>query len=130
MTKKEFIIEQLSPYFINNKTCGYDESKKQCEYKTAAGLMCVAGKNFAEYKKEYEDNPIKDILEQYGQIIFKPEAQSVLTDREWAYMQQIHDGVAQWDVCDVIERIELLEKESKLELQELKDLYYKHLEVK
>lgn len=94
MTKKQFCLEQLAPYFKNPKLCGYEETIEVCRYKGDHGTMCVFGKNLIEILPIYEGNNADCLLERYGQDILKPEARNILLNKEWKFMQNIHDSIA------------------------------------
>ena len=110
--KKEFALSQLAPYYADPSTCGYNDESTNCEYLMPDGRMCVAGKNMIEPKFEWHQN-IGDILqdndnEQEG--IFKPEVVGILSNRQWEFMQRIHDAIAVHtnDVDRLKDRIQLL----------------------
>lgn len=95
--KKEFALSQLAPYLADPSTCGYDTEKKNCEYITPDGRMCVAGKNMLDPTQENIWGNIEDILsanneEQEG--IFKPEVVGILSNEDWQDMQSVHDLIA------------------------------------
>lgn len=96
MTKKEFALAQIAPYFKDPRTCGLNETAPSCMYLTPDGRMCVAGKNMLDPSK-WKSNAISifGILEIYTQSeIFKPEVVDILTTEEWNKLQQIHDELA------------------------------------
>lgn len=108
--QKEFALSQLAPYLKDPTTCGYDKSKRNCEYLAPNGNMCVAGKNmikpeFGLYKG------IDDFLDNDEQKdIFKPEAVGILSTIQWVGMQNIHDTIASHidDIDRLKERIKRL----------------------
>jgi len=91
MTKKEFALGQLAPYYKNPSTCGVNEYGT-CMYLTKEGKMCVAGKNLLKPIDVAKD--IDSLIDEYGQEIFKPEARNILTKEEWRLLQKIHDNIA------------------------------------
>lgn len=49
MTKKEFALSQIAPYYKDRSLCGYEGSK--CRYKTFEGKMCVFGERTMVFKR-------------------------------------------------------------------------------
>lgn len=92
MTKKEFALSQIAPYYKNPETCGYEE--ENCVYKTEDGRMCVFGKNLLKYHPRFEENNAATLLAEYGESILRPEARGILTKLEWDRLQRLHDAIA------------------------------------
>jgi hypothetical protein len=96
--KKEFALSQLAPYYANPSSCGFNKFTDTCEYLTADGRMCVAGKNMLNPVK-FGTSSILGIIgknENKQEGIFKPEVVGILTDVEWNNMQRIHDNIADY----------------------------------
>ena len=118
--KKEFALAQLAPYLVDPTTCGFEKENGNCEYLTPDGRMCVAGKNMVN--PEYNiHKDINDLLadnndEQEG--LFKPEVVGILENKEWKYMQMIHDCIA----TQPEKRYELESRINKLNLFSIEEL--------
>lgn len=95
MTKKEFALNAILPYFIDPTTCGYDRETDTCVYITEDGRKCVAGKYMLESALTNWTCSIGNILnENHQSEVFKPEFVDILTDKEWRSLQLIHDAIA------------------------------------
>jgi len=94
MTKKEFALAQIAPYFKNPKTCAVDELTGKCMYLAKDGKMCIAGKNLIDPKKWNFSSSISVLIGTYGEEIFKPEARGILSREEWSNLQILHDAIA------------------------------------
>lgn len=96
MTKKEFALAAIKPYFDDPTTCGVvrnkDGSFGRCAYYTPDGKMCVLGK-FLQNPEKFARTAeaAEGLLNLHGQKILKPEAQGILTNKEWQSLQGIHD---------------------------------------
>jgi hypothetical protein len=102
MTKKDFALNQIAPYYKDPMTCGYNGLEDSCKYITETGTMCVAGKNMLpEIVEKYKDmsTNISVIIETEGGQgkVFKPEAVGILDNSEWRRLQIIHDTIAKKD---------------------------------
>jgi hypothetical protein len=96
--KKEFALSQLAPYYADPSTCGFSNITDTCEYLTADGRMCVAGKNMLN-PENFGGGSIFGIIgknDNKQEGIFKPEVVGILTDVEWNEMQRIHDNIADY----------------------------------
>ena len=119
MTKQQFIIDQLKPYFEDPSTCGYDSDLQRCQYITADGKMCAVGKNLIDPKSTINGYGLTHVLGE-DQENLKPEARGKLLEVEWDDVQSIHDSIK--GSGTLMDRIEKLELDSGVNLQELKDL--------
>ncbi len=104
ISKKEFVLSQIAPYFNDTTLCGFDEKAELCQYLTAEGKMCVAGKNMLPEVLQREDFKnmagIDDILDHNEQKdIFKKEAVGRLDTKQWVRLQGIHDNLAMGKDC-------------------------------
>lgn len=95
MTKKEFILANIAPYYHNPEICGYDKEKNSCQYLTNEGKMCVAGKNMLYPESFSNDINIKDIIADGGQLVLKEESRNILTSEDWSNLQYLHDMIAE-----------------------------------
>jgi hypothetical protein len=94
MTKKEFALAQIAPYFVDPSTCGYNKGAGICKYITGDGRMCVLGKNLLDphsgVGSAYETlGPYSNQKE-----VLKLEAVDILSNVEWRKLQRIHDELA------------------------------------
>lgn len=98
MTKKEFCLKELAPYYKDPSTCGYNESIEMCVNLTKDGRMCVAGKNLLPEKRILNSAMSIDSIfmenDRDQSKIFIPEVVGILTNYEWTLLQQIHDAIA------------------------------------
>lgn len=121
MTKKEFALNAILPYFIDPATCGYNG--ESCVYITEDGRKCVAGKYMLESVLNKWDCSIKSILSENNQSdVFKPEFVGILTDDEWESLQIIHDRIA--NSCSIKE---ICEKSELFTLEDLQNEKTKNL---
>lgn len=123
MTKKEFALNAILPYFIDPTTCGYDKEMDSCVYITEDGRKCVAGKYMLESVLSKWNRSIGSILMENDQSdVFKPEFVGILTDNEWKSLQLIHDGIASgFDITNFCENSNLFTLE-ELENEKTKNL--------
>lgn len=106
MTKRDFCIAQIKPYYQDRSLCGISETGS-CLYRTKDGKMCVAGKNMIN-PGQFKEETIDQLLAIHGEGILKPEARNILSLREWAILQLIHDKIAKsmfkdltWHIADL-----------------------------
>lgn len=94
MTKKEFALRQIAPYYKDPSICGY--TSEGCLYRTSEGKSCVFGKNLLEdrYDRSFEGRYASTLLEEFGEDILIPESRGILTPGEWDKLQGIHDSIA------------------------------------
>lgn len=108
MTKKEFVLQQIAPYWKDPSTCGHDGIC--CQYITQDGKMCVAGKNMIDPKRFYKFGTISHILDDHTQKeVFKRESVDQLSQQEWLFLQQAHDKLAYHQketALDMLQRID------------------------
>lgn len=96
ITKKEFALNAIKPYYDDPSICGYNTKTGQCSYLTSEGLMCVAGKYLLHPEDFKTFESIASLLHDAKQDdIFKPEAANILDKAEWQALQHIHDSIAQ-----------------------------------
>lgn len=120
MTRQEFIINNLKPYFLDPSTCGYENGA--CKYKTKDGRMCVFGKNLVKYHKSWENLSSYELIDGYGESILTEEAAAQnLSSDQWQAIQEVHDQLAT-NPNLTKRRIEFLEIECEVDLTELKEL--------
>ena len=95
MTKKEFALAQIVPYYKDPSSCARNENGN-CEYLSANGKMCVVGKNLLDANKFKDcDILVKEILaENTQEKVFKPESCNILNVKEWSHLQDLHDYIA------------------------------------
>jgi hypothetical protein len=106
MDKKQFALEQISPYYKDPTTCGYEYSS--CKYLTSDGRQCVLGKNLKHVDVNMEGDATY-ILEGYNEgmvydedaepidlrsKMLKEEVADILTVDEWKQLQNVHDYIA------------------------------------
>lgn len=123
MTKKEFALNAILPYFIDPTTCGYDKEMDSCVYITEDGRKCVAGKYMLESVLTKWTCSIGSILRENDQSdVFKPEFVGILTNDEWRSLQLIHDEIVYgWDITSRCENSNLFTLE-ELENEKTKNL--------
>lgn len=128
MTKQEFVIKSLKPYFLDGTKCGFE--KGRCAYVTSDGKMCVAGQWMINPSK-YKTQLISSIISDKGESnVFKDEAVGILSPSEWGLLQSVHDMLAQVKrivgfksyTKNVSNRLLLLEKVVGIDLTELHNL--------
>jgi hypothetical protein len=133
MNKSQFITQQLKPYIENPSSCGYEVLKKECQYLTEDGKMCVFGKNLIKPEEFNPNDSAGTLLDRYSESILKPEAKKVnLAVDTWSDMQSIHDRVARvyysasfsdsGSIRMIRRVISLIEDRQEIHLDELKDL--------
>ena len=135
MSKEEFIIQTLKPYFLNPSICGVDV-KGNCLYITPCGKKCAVGRYMVGgpwVETEMNIHQLVDgregcefTLEQ----MLTEEANSVgLSVNEWSLIQRTHDSLArikndysdyQYTYCK--NRLSNLETEMNINLSELHNL--------
>lgn len=98
MTKKEFALNAIAPYFKDPSLCGIQNGT--CLYLTKDDKMCVAGKYMLPeiLKDSNKLGSICYIFLKYDfdqTKIFKPEVVDILNAKEWENLQRIHDGIAE-----------------------------------
>lgn len=99
-TPKEFALSQIAPYFKDPSLCGY--AADTCMNLTPDGKMCVAGKNYLpEIREKYETASVLGLAEIFKNDqskVFLPKSVDILTWREWACLQSMHDSIARkWE---------------------------------
>lgn len=120
---KEFAMYAIAPYFKDPSVCGVYNGG--CAYITSENKMCVAGRFMKPVVREKVKNStsINNILSNTkgGQSeIFIPEAVNILTHRQWARLQLIHDGIAYRHISGIVDNvyIKILGLFTKEELEE------------
>ncbi len=108
MTKKEFAIKAIKPYYDNPDICGYNKKLDCCSYKTPDGKMCVAGKYLLNAGMAKDGERIFDLVNRVTdqKYLFKKEAVDVLSADEWEYLQGVHDAIA-------VDNVDQLQKQIK-----------------
>jgi hypothetical protein len=130
MTKQQFIINTLKPYFLDMNRCGYDMVLNECRYLTSEGKTCAVGKwldkNNCNYKKIINGNmKVIAVNTKYGlDNVLVEEAKNMMNIHEWQLVQNIHDNLAKGHLDYSLEYIQVLEKECNINLVELKDLRF------
>lgn len=135
MTKEEFVIQTLKPYFLNPSNCGVDV-KGDCQYITPCGKKCAVGRHMVGGPWVETELNIEQLIDgsqgpKYTlEQMLTEEANSVgLSPIEWGLIQQIHDTVArikndvsgyQHTFCE--NRLSNLETEMNINLRELHKL--------
>lgn len=104
MTKEQFIIEQIAPYFKDPSTCGYNG--EICVYKTKDGRQCVFGKNLVQYNPIYEEVTAYELLNQFGFEILKSEVREILDITEWLKLQEVHDHIGCGRISEAYEQLD------------------------
>jgi hypothetical protein len=133
MSKQEFFIEQLKPYFLDPTICGYDFGIKSCRNITPEGKKCVFGKNLTEefINSNFSQYDTADeLLSNHGFEILIEESRGELNVDEWVMLQQIHDRLAYYsmDNMDItikdnlLTKISYVENRLDIDLSELKNL--------
>lgn len=93
MTKKEFALSQIYPYYKDDSLCGIVGTS--CGYLTPDGKMCVLGKNLIDPgDPRFMGLPADEIFEKFGQDILKLEVRGILSVEEWQTLQTMHDTLA------------------------------------
>lgn len=116
MTKQEFIILQLKPYFLDPSTCGF-ENERGCINLTADGRMCVFGKNLVDPSQSFNPSNLDA-----KQSILKSESRGILDKQQWSLMRRIHDDLAGNDKKSLQYEILRLEEIAGIDMSELKKL--------
>lgn len=132
MSKEEFIIQTLKPYFLNPSICGVDV-KGDCQYITPCGKKCAVGRYMVGGPWVETELNIEQLVDgSQGpeftlEQMLTEEANSVgLSPIEWGLIQQIHDTLArikndysdyQYTFCK--NRLSNLETEMNINLGEL-----------
>lgn len=116
MTKQEFIIETLEPYFLDKNICANE--REWCVYLTQDGRMCAVGKHLDTRCSEYSaisicQQSISSLATKYGlSNILKKSSQDILSVDEWTLIQSIHDRLSEdmkdMTMIDAIVRLEVL----------------------
>lgn len=110
MTKKEFVIAQIKPYWDDPTLCGVEEGADglRCKYITKEGKMCVVGKNML-YPYAGHGFGIGDILLSHSQKeVFKPDAVGILYISGWIKLQRAHDSLALGKKEEALKFLEML----------------------
>lgn len=98
ITKKEFALKQIAPYFKDPSTCGH--SGNSCVNLTQDGRMCVAGKNYLpEVREKFPTGTVYNVLSNFSynqSKVFIPESVDILTVDEWSKLQHLHDSIAKY----------------------------------
>ncbi len=92
MTKKEFALQAIAPYYKNPDICGYENGV--CCYLTDDNRRCVFGKYMIDPSNYDQSATATDILNAFGEDILIKEARGILTANEWGSLQFIHDSLA------------------------------------
>jgi len=111
MTKQEFIIDTLLPYFKDPSICGYNEKTYACQYQTMDGRRCALGKwvRDEKIKSVISCGDAEDVFTNYSQSdILKSEAIDILNEDEWMIVQSIHDNLAVKNNRPIIQNLKLL----------------------
>ena len=111
MTKQEFIIDTLLPYFKDPSICGYNEMTYACQYQTMDGRHCALGKWVRDEKMKSVVicGNAEDVFLYHSQSeILKSEAIGILNTHEWMIVQSIHDNLAVKNNRPIIENLKLL----------------------
>lgn len=119
MTKKEFILETLLPYFKDPSTCALEGVN--CSYLTTDGNVCAVGKWMKPGPWQFYEGSYEELIEKYEpKDFFKEEAFGMLTDDEWEKVQSVHDSLAV-GAKRLMFDIEILESVTGTNLNELKE---------
>jgi hypothetical protein len=110
LTKKEFALQAIKPYYNDPSLCALSKDKKNCLNYTDDGKNCVFGKYLLDPKQFPPGESVDTILHDNNQKdILKPEAVNILSLDEWEYLQSIHDIIAGASSNDLEEMVENLE---------------------
>lgn len=129
MTKQEFIIKSLKPYFEDRNNCGYDTEALICKYETFDGKKCVVGQYFNTDIFKNSKVTFNTICSEYQDFneILVDEAKNMLTSIEWRELQFLHDDMAQNGYnSDTEQYLSDIEDLSNVNLTELKQMLTKH----
>ncbi len=118
MTKKEFALQAIGPYYKDRNLCGYENGG--CKYITSYGKKCVFGKYTKDPIMLNGNGSALAVLKMYNEIdILVPEAVGILTKNEWQQLQEMHDTIAQsYTTIDLREEINNLNLFTLQELEE------------
>jgi hypothetical protein len=125
MTKQEFIIKSLKPYFEDTTRCGWNPVLHQCEYKTKDGKKCAVGQYLNTNKFDKNGGTFHTLASNYIDFndMFIDDAKNMLSKNEWVRLQRIHDYLAE-DVLDISD-ITGFEMITGTDLTELKQMLQK-----
>ena len=93
MTKKEFALSAIRPYYLDPSTCGYEGNS--CVYLTTDGRMCILGKHMIDPGNWTKQDTAFNIFKSYLQKdVLKPKFVDILSREEWGSLQFLHDTIA------------------------------------
>ena len=119
MTKQQFIIKSLLPYFKDPSKRGTNAAGT-CKYLTPEGKKCAVGQYIlpSKYHEEIENMLISEALGE-NQCNLKKSVRGILSTSEFRKVQQVHDNLltAQKDFF-----IKEVEKCCNVDLSKLKAL--------
>lgn len=118
--KKQIALELLSPYYKDNSLCGYEDGN--CVYSTSDGKNCVAGKCMIDPQSWENINIDSLLLYDSQEDVFQEEYVDVFTDKEWDFLQHIHDCIATNDGEDRDFKIENLIVNKSIQMFTLAEL--------
>ena len=122
MTKQEFIIKSLKPYFEDTSQCGWNPMLHQGVYTTNDGKKCAVGQYLNTDKFDKNSGTFHMLASNYVDFndMFVDEAKNMLLKDEWAGLQRIHDYLAE-DILDIsdINEFEMITDTNLTELKQM-----------
>lgn len=130
MTRQEFIIETLKPYFLDTTKCAIIRigSGSFCMYRTEDGRKCAFGQHIRDevYHESMETNEASNVITEFGVNILSDEAVNQnLTGEQWNTIQRIHDkvsGDSTYEYPPLNTFLEKCEQYCMVDLTELKNI--------
>lgn len=126
MTRQDFILGTLEPYFIDPSTCSIDKDGN-CLYLSYNGNKCAIGKHILPeaYDRDMEETDADAVLRDYDCLTDEAKEQN-LTPTQWRLIQRVHDlwakhckGLEKWDVVEFA--IRTCEDQCNVDLSKLRN---------